>query len=96
MIVISLKNEGDKYSVTGNGHADYNPGQDIICSAVSMLFYAFAGYLINKDIECKYKLDSGNSKIEAVGDAKECFDMIKIGFLQLESKYPKNVKVVLT
>ena len=44
----------------------------------------------------KYNLDSGNSKIEAVGDAKECFDMIKIGFLQLESKYPKNVKVVLT
>lgn len=96
MIVVELKNEGDKYNVCGIGHADYNPGNDIVCSAVSMLFYAFVGYLVNSNIECKYTLDSGNSRIEAVGDAKECFEMLKIGVLQLEEKYPDNVKVVLT
>jgi len=68
VIVIKLKSDGNKFSVTGKGHAAYNPGQDIVCSAVSCLFYAFAGYLINReDIKCKYRLDSGDSEIEAEG-----------------------------
>jgi uncharacterized protein YsxB (DUF464 family) len=97
MIVITMKSKENKFSVTGKGHAAYNPGQDIVCSAVSCLFYAFAGYLINReDIKCKYRLDSGDSEIEAEGNVKECFEMLKIGLMQIEDKYPKFVKVVLT
>lgn len=97
MITITMKHSGDEYYVSAKGHAEYNPGEDIVCSAVSCLFYAFAGYLKNNDnVRSNIRLESGNSEIEAHGHIMECYDMLKVGLLQIEASYPDHVKVVLT
>lgn len=96
MIVIKIERSKEATIITANGHALYNPGNDIVCSAVSCLMYTLIGYLANSDIESQYNIDSGNAKVIIKGNAEECVKMITVGFLQLEKRYPKNVKVVLT
>lgn len=95
-ITISIKN--DDYNISANGHALFNPGNDIICSAVSALFYAFAGFLHNnsKVRRAEVHLESGDAKIKASGDIKQAFDVFAIGLLQIEKSYPDNIKIDLT
>jgi len=46
MIDAGFFKEEDGFRVIISGHANYAPeGEDIVCSAVSALFYALAGYL---------------------------------------------------
>ena len=94
MIDIKLTKYGPMRRVEANGHAEYNPGNDIVCAGVSALFYAFAGYLKNKEDvrDVVIDLKSGNSKIEGWGDLKEAFDMLVIGIEQIAQTYPKNVR----
>jgi uncharacterized protein YsxB (DUF464 family) len=95
-ITISIKN--DDYNISANGHALFNPGNDIVCSAVSALFYAFAGFLHNnsKVRRADVHLESGDAKIKASGDIKQAFDVFVIGLLQIEKSYPDNIKIDLT
>ena len=95
MIKVNITVSDDTYDISAEGHALFNPGNDIVCSAVSALFYAFAGYLHNdsKVRRADIHLDSGDAKIKAKGDIKQAFDVFIIGLLQIEKAYPDNLKI---
>ena len=97
MIKVNIIVSDDTYDISAEGHALFNPGNDIVCSAVSALFYAFAGFLYNDSKVRRFgiHLDSGDAKIEAKGDIRQAFDVFVIGLLQIEKSYPDNVKIDL-
>lgn len=97
MIKVNITVSDDTYDISAEGHALFNPGNDIVCSAVSALFYAFAGYLHNdsKVRRADIHLDSGDAKIKAKGDIKQAFDVFIIGLLQIEKAYPSFINIKL-
>lgn len=96
MINIKVSVKDDEYSIEADGHALFNPGNDIVCSAVSALFYAFAGFLHNSSVvrRADVHLNSGDAKIKARGDIQQAFDMFMIGLLQIEKAYPSNLLII--
>lgn len=95
MINVNITVKNDEYLIKAEGHALFNPGNDIVCSAVSALFYAFAGFLHNSSVvrRADVHLNSGNAKIKARGDIQQAFDMFMIGLLQIEKAYPSNLLI---
>lgn len=85
------------------GHAEYDPGNDVVCAGISAVSQALVGTLQNlKNIVFRTKIiESGNILIETgifldenvqrVVDAMylTCF----IGLLQIEQGYPEYLKV---
>ena len=58
-ITKSILNNG--YEYTFDGHADFNRGEDIVCSAISILFYTFASSLMNcKGCDVEVKIEESN------------------------------------
>lgn len=97
MINVEIIVSDDTYNISAQGHALFNPGNDIVCSAVSALFYAFAGYLHNDSNvrRADIHLDSGDAKIKAKGDIRQAFDVFIIGLLQIEKAYPSFIHIEL-
>lgn len=89
------------YEFHSEGHADYNPGNDIVCSAVSALSYALLGTLENiGDLEVKKEIKDGDMLIQVNAKdktvhalANTVFTTVFIGLMQLEVTYPEHVKV---
>ena len=86
------------------GHAGYNPGNDIVCSAISGLAYTLWGAVINlcgiNDI--RYKDDPGDFLLDIpiknlsspiYGKLKTIFLTVYIGINLIAESYPKNVEV---
>lgn len=86
------------------GHAGYNPGNDIVCSAISGLAYTLWGAVINlcgiNDI--KYKDDPGDFLLDInikkingpiFDKLKTIFQTIYIGIKQIADTYPCYVEV---
>ena len=93
MTKVYLEQDGKRYTVSCKGHAT---GSVEACAAVSCLVYTLAGWLHNASVSVlQEKLDSGDALIRYQGDAaaETAFDMICIGFLQLEKSYEKYVSV---
>lgn len=103
MTTIKIKNgEITKISITG--HADYDPGNDIVCAGISTLAYTMLNYLRQAE---KNHWISGYSYREGPGDIRMEFkthwmcvreitttiDMFRTGMEMLESQYPDNVRV---
>lgn len=93
MTRVYLEQDGNRYTVTCNDHAETEAG----CAAVSTLCCTLAGYLHN--IDCRIhaeKIESGHVHISYSGDCTEAqaaFDMIYVGFLQFVQDYPNEVAV---
>lgn len=63
--------EIEKNKITINGHAGYGPeGQDIVCSAISILTYTLIGALEDADIDYYEDIRPGHAHIEAFPDNK--------------------------
>lgn len=77
------------------GHAGYSEsGGDIVCAAVSGIFYALLGYLKNQDLGLKINsLGSGLADIECGFDGEEAMKLCCIGLLQIALTYPGTVSV---
>lgn len=82
---------GDSYSVRCRGHATGSPE---LCAAISCLMFTAAGWLHNtQDAELIYeKLDSGDAYLRWHG-GKWLYDLLKIGFLQLQKTDPEKISV---
>ncbi len=82
---------GDSYSVRCRGHATGSPE---VCAAISCLMFTAAGWLHNtQDAELVYeKLDSGDAYLRWHG-GKWLYDLLKIGFLQLQKTEPEKISV---
>ncbi len=82
---------GDSCSVRCRGHATGAPD---VCAAISCLMYTAAGWLHNtQEAELVHeKLDSGDAYLRWHG-GEWLYDLLKIGFLQLEKAAPKKISV---
>lgn len=98
MIKITANRQSRRYSLKIKGHAGFSRGKDIVCSAVSALYFALL-QTAEKD-EGVYSLRSreadGYGEIEFVGgiNTQGAFAMAMEGFILLERNFPKNVKVI--
>ncbi len=94
---ICLTKTGNTYKFKAEGHAGFNPGNDIVCASVCILTYALAGRLqelgcniSDNDIISGYAAFSfpvNNLTVQAV---KTTF----CGFRMLQKSFPDNVRIV--
>lgn len=77
------------------GHAGYSSsGGDIVCAAVSGIFYALLGYLKNSSCTLKVNaLGSGHADLECGPEGEEAMKLCCIGLLQIALTYPGTVSV---
>ncbi len=90
MISVSIK-ENEDTEIEVLGHAD----DELVCAAVSGLFYALLGYL--KESGCEIKelcVDSGDAKIVFEGTRKEAVKMFYAGISGIEKNHSSNLKAV--
>lgn len=106
-IRISSNAQGNSFEVTLSGHADYNPGNDIVCAGISTITYTLLNYLLwardNYLIKhLEYKDNPGDIKIRATRYApydreiSTALNMFRIGAEMMASYYPDNIKVEVT
>ena len=81
------------------GHADYNPGNDIVCSACSILAQTCAESVLRAQPKCD-GVACGDGICEITVTARDyserkklatIFDTVINGYRLLQSGYPKNV-----
>ncbi len=96
MTEIYLKRRGNLYTVRAKGHAVERAD---VCAAISTLLYTLAGYLANcpEVLLRKQRLLPGDAAVEFGGGkaARMAFDMITVGFLQLEQAAPGALRVTV-
>ncbi len=95
MINIEFSKAGEHLSLEMKGHAEYSHvGSDIVCAAVSGIFYALLGYVKNECGELTiHRLASGDAFIECSLDAEAAMKLSYIGFLQIGLTYPDTIKI---
>lgn len=98
MITVRAERRPDGVALSMDGHADYSPGNDIVCAGASAIVYTFLGWLANHpgDAVCEEQLvESGRVRLAAQGGEllDIVFEATVIGLLQLEKQYPAHVKV---
>ncbi len=104
MTTARFNRKGGGYDITITGHADFNPGLDIVCSAVSMLSYTLMQCLKDAEdngclTECSINTKSGDVYISVKPEQfyrkllENTVDTIITGFELLADKYPDNVKL---
>lgn len=83
------------------GHAKSNAkGKDLVCCAVSTLYYSLVANLLNnvkknKDIE--YDGEEGHARVKALVFNRElhrCFKFFKVAIRELEKQYPTYIKIL--
>ena len=78
------------------GHANYvERGSDIVCAAVSGIFYSLMGYLIacHKENTQIGRIEHGYAHLKCPIAAEEAIKQTCIGFLQIQNTYPECVEV---
>ncbi len=90
------ENEGDRLYMTLQGHANYaDDGRDIVCAAVSGLFYALCGYLANLeggDLVLE-KAIPGDARLSCAPCGVEAMRLVCIGLIQIMLSYPGCLSV---
>lgn len=87
--------------LTVTGHAGYNPGNDIVCAAVSALVQTFeASAREFTTDEIRSSLQDGNAAISwpraPTEELKLLIDVTCLGLIRLAGSYPENIKVTCT
>ena len=97
MISATFDPDADKLRLCIKGHAEYSEsGADIVCAAISGIFYAFLGYLVSCHNEGTriFRIEHGYAELACPLEAEEAMKQTCIGFLQIENTYPECVKVI--
>jgi uncharacterized protein YsxB (DUF464 family) len=97
MVSVTFSSDDGRYKLRLDGHAGYNPGNDIVCAAVSSIIFALEGWLANSrehiaqifTMRCR----PGDVEIDVSGDdtLRPAFEMAYIGLAQIAETYPDNV-----
>lgn len=95
MIDIEFSRGGGMLSLKMRGHAGYSDtGADIVCAAVSGIFYALLGFLANEDSGLRIgSVESGNVDISCLEQYSSYMRLAYIGFLQIALSYPGTARV---
>ena len=99
MTQISISKKSNRYKVAIDGHAGFaRRGEDIVCAAVSMLYYALLGTVENDRAVSFIKSthENGFATLSFIGGVNSpgAFEMAKEGFMQLTRTYPKFVSLI--
>ena len=98
MTKVFLDKDRDKYLVEVSEHCPNGK----VCAAISCLLYTLEGWLRNEELADdtlaieKCSVEEGYALIAFNGGARTeaIFDMLRIGFLQLEASYPNTLTVI--
>jgi len=96
MIKIDFSRKANRISLEMKGHAGYNAGggADIVCAAVSGIFYALLGFLANEESGLSVgSIASGDVEIECAEGYESAMKQAYIGFLQIAMSYPGTAVV---
>lgn len=91
MTNITIKEEKDKVIIDLIGHAGYNPGNDVVCAAISILTYTLLNELANSKVPFKHKVSPGKVHIET--KRIPAIRTVITGWRLLEEAYPEHVKL---
>ena len=96
MITAKLEKDSKKIKLSITGHAMYNPGNDIVCSAASVLGQAAVTMVQNmQGVYTEANMGPGNLEMTAFGDAEKIMDRLAVmttGFRMLSEAYPDHVE----
>lgn len=98
MVNVRIQRDSNRFNIDLNGHALFNPGNDIVCAGISSLVYSLVGLAGNNDYNKKISIGDDQSSIEMIGMDRYlegATDQLIIGLLQIEKKYPDHVKIEL-
>ena len=96
MIVADFSRKRGGFRLRIEGHAEYGKaGEDIVCAAVSSVFYALCGFLLNfkKDTLRVNEIESGLAEIECGDECEDYLQLTCLGLWQIAATYPQHVKV---
>lgn len=100
--VTFTKVNGDFTAMDILGHAGFNPGNDIVCSAISALGWTLLGAIKNvPGTDFEYCVKDGTmtcriTKIDSFASKDEInviFKTVCVGLAQVELSYPKHLSV---
>ena len=97
MITASFTRNETGLRLALSGHAIYcESGDDIVCAAVSGIFYALCGYLANTHKEglIIHSIRPGCGDVECDASGEEAMRFACIGLLQIALTYPENLAVI--
>ena len=78
------------------GHAGYNPGEDIVCSAISAITQTAILGLAKFDIDIDLEEDDGflSCKIKETNQVSDhILETMVIGLEKIKKSYPDNLKI---
>ena len=94
MIVIKLLLNKQNFSLVIKGHAQYNPGNDIICAGVSTITQTFSE--IVSELGCS-DIVSEDGLFEVNGNMNDdilyYLRFVTVGYSGLTNSYPNNVRL---
>ena len=95
MIEITYTKIKDGFTLDITGHAGSNePGKDLVCCAVSTLFFTLANRIGGISDEPSVSYKAGEGHIEARGkDTLEPFETILTGLTTLSGQYPEYITI---
>ena len=96
MIRADFYRDGEKMRMTLDGHAGYGRlGNDIVCAAVSGIFYALVGYLrsFKRDSVEIRAIEYGHADIICSPDCEEALKLACMGIYEVALTYPDHVRV---
>lgn len=96
MTVATIDRNDYGFKLRIKGHTGYRSyGEDIVCAAISGIFYAYGGYLaaFRDDKVVIHALESGFVDIDCSIECEELLRAVCFGLLLIEKAYPENLKV---
>lgn len=85
------------YVLTARGHADFAPGNDIVCASISALLYALAGALQNLPHgELQHREAPGDVMVFCKSGDRAVYGAFlaaEVGLRQIAARYPENLLV---
>lgn len=96
MTTVTYFDSKDEISIEVEGHCGYDvEGEDIVCSAISMLAQTLLAYLKVDTETMKYSLRSGYVWMWAKGnDVQQALNVIMCGYYLLSESYPEHIRLV--
>jgi uncharacterized protein YsxB (DUF464 family) len=105
MINVKFSTDNSTYfGMDVKGHAEFNPGNDIVCSSISTLAYTFLGMIMEMEKSFSKKVESGDYHCRVWVNKRDTadftrlktvYDTICVGVQLVAQSYPENVTVVL-
>lgn len=96
MIRAHFYRDGESLRMTIDGHAGYGRlGNDVVCAAVSGIFYALMGYLrsFKRDMINIRTVEYGHADIICDSECEEALKLACMGIFEVALTYPDHVKV---